>query len=205
MLSNLSVKAFLEKTAAGTPVPGGGSVAALGGALAAGLLEMVAGLTVGRAGFEHVEHEMQAIIKEAASLRHALTDAIDRDAEAYNNVMSAYRMPKNSAAEKSRREEATQAALKQAARVPLEVARDALAILGFAEMAVKKGNRNAVTDGAVGALLARTAALAALYNVKTNLLLIKDRSFVQKLSAKVAKLETQVNDLERQVLKAVDL
>lgn len=205
MLSNLTVKSFLEKTAAGTPVPGGGSVAALGGALAAGLLEMVAGLTVGRAGFEPVELEMRALIKRAAGLRHALTDAIDRDAEAYDSVMSAYRLPKNSAAEKLRRQAAVQAALKQAARVPLEVAKDALAILGFVETAVKKGNPNAVTDGAVGALLARTAALAALYNVKTNLLLIKDRAFVEKLSSEAAQLETQVNNLERRVLKAVDL
>ncbi len=205
MLANLSLNDFLEKTAADTPVPGGGSVAALSAALAAGLSEMVAGLTIGRKGFESVENEMRSIAKEAAGLRKALTDDIDRDSDAFNDVMSAYRMPKNNSAEKEQRQEAIQAALKQAARVPLDVAHNAFTILGFAETVVSCGNRNAVTDGAVSALLARAAVLAALYNVKVNLLSIKDRSFVQKLSVKVAKLEADVNAREKSVLEAVNL
>lgn len=205
MLGDLKVTEFLAETASNSPVPGGGSVAALSAALAAGLAEMVAGLTVGRKGFKTVEPEMKSILEKAGVLRTKLIHDIQRDSGAYNQVMAAYRLPKTTEDEKAQRSQAIQAGLKQAALVPLEVAQNALEILGFAETAVARGNPNAVTDGAVGAMLARTAGLGALYNVKINLSSIRDKEFVEKTTSEVNRLEVQIIDKEKQILAGVKL
>jgi len=205
VLADLTVTQFLEKTASSSPVPGGGSVAALSAALAAGLTEMVAGLTVGRKGFETVEPEMTSVLQRAEALRARLVDDIQRDSDAYDQVLAAYRLPKNTRDEKAQRSRTIQAELVQAALVPLEVARIALEILGLAEAVVTRGNPNAVTDGAVAAMLARTAGLAALYNVKINLSSIKDREFVQDATREVNRLESQIIEEEKQTLAAVKL
>jgi len=205
VLADLTVTQFLEKTASSSPVPGGGSVAALSAALAAGLTEMVAGLTVGRKGFETVEPEMTSVLQRAEALRARLVDDIQRDSDAYDQVLAAYRLPKNTRDEKAQRSRTIQAELVQAALVPLEVARIALEILGLAEAVVTRGNPNAVTDGAVAAMLARTAGLAALYNVKINLGSIKDREFVQDATREVNRLESQIIEKEKQTLAVVKL
>ncbi len=149
--------------------PGGGSIAALCAALAAGLAEMVAHLTVGRQDDPALDREMNDLIDRAQALRNDLTRAVDRDSEAYGKVMQAYRRPKTTNEEKRLRSEAIQEALKEAARVPLTVAEMGVEILGLAGIAVNKGNRNAVTDGLAGALMARSAVLAAIANVRINL------------------------------------
>jgi len=205
VLADLSVTEFLRETAASTPVPGGGSVAALSGALAAALAEMVAGLTVGRKGFEAAEPEMKSILQNAKALRIKLTADIQRDSEAYNRVLAAYSLPKTGEKEKTRRSRTIQAELKQAALVPLEVAQDALEILALAETAITRGNPNAITDGAVAAMLARTAGLAALYNVKINLSSIKDKDFVAETTSVVNRFEARIIDKEKQVLAGVNL
>jgi len=205
VLADLTVTQFLEKTASSSPVPGGGSVAALSAALAAGLTEMVAGLTVGRKGFETVEPEMTSVLQRAEALRARLVDDIQRDSDAYDQVLAAYRLPKNTRDEKAQRSRTIQAELVQAALVPLEVARIALEILGLAEAVVIRGNPNAVTDGAVAAMLARTAGLAALYNVKINLGSIKDREFVQDATREVNRLESQIIEKEKHTLAVVKL
>lgn len=205
MLADLKVKQFLEETASNSPVPGGGSVAALSGALAAGLAEMVAGLTVGRKGFEDVEPKMKSIREKARAFRTKLVEDIQSDSDAYNQVMAAYKLPKQTEAEKMERSEAIQAGLRQAAQVPLEVARHSLQILGLAETVITQGNPNAVTDGAVGAMLARTAGLAALYNVKINLSSIKDKEFVEETAQEVNHLEAEILHRERQILAGIKL
>jgi formiminotetrahydrofolate cyclodeaminase len=205
LLADLKITAYLEKAAAGTAVPGGGSVAALNAALAAGLTEMVANLTIGKKGYEAVEAEMKDIAGQAAGLKVKLTTAIDRDAEAYSEVMTAFKLPKTTHRERTTRKQEIQNAFKHAALVPLEVAQNAVKVLDLAGRAVHNGNKNAVTDGAVAAMNARTAALAALYNVKINLSSIEDEGFVEKLTEEVKVLETQVAVKEEEILSHVSL
>ncbi|MFC1881192.1 cyclodeaminase/cyclohydrolase family protein [Thermodesulfobacteriota bacterium] len=205
MLIDQKITEYLDEAAAGTAVPGGGSVAALNAALAAGLTEMVAHLTVGKKGYEAVEEEMIALAAKASQLRKKLTAAIDQDADAYTEVMAAYRLPKTTDEENALRKQKIQESIKHAALVPLEVARDALAVIELAGQAIQKGNKNASSDGAVAAMNARTAALAAIYNVKINLSSIDDHSFVDKLAYEVKELETQVGKKENEALSCVKI
>ena len=203
MLANLKITEYLEKAAAGIAVPGGGSVAALNASLAAGLTEMVANLTIGKKGYETVAEEMNDIAGKAAALREKLTAAIDRDAEAYSEVMAAFKLPKATDQEKGLRSIEIQKAFKHAALVPLEVANHAVEVIDLAGRAVDSGNKNAVTDGLVAAMNARTAALAALYNVKINLGSIEDDEFVKKLTREINDLEQQAKSKEQKILANV--
>jgi formiminotetrahydrofolate cyclodeaminase len=205
LLANLKITEYLERAAAGTAVPGGGSVAALNAALAAGLIEMVANLTIGKKGYEAVTEEMNDIAVKTTAIREKLTAAIDRDAEAYSEVMAAFKLPKATDQEKELRKPAIQKAFKHAALVPLEVANHAVKVLDLAGRAVDGGNKNAVTDGLVAAMNARTAALAALYNVKINLGSIEDDEFVKKLTREVNDLEQQARDKEKEILSYVKI
>jgi len=205
VLASLKVSELLDKTASSDPVPGGGSIAALSAAAAAGLTEMVANLTVGKKGYEAVEEEMMAVAEKMRPLREKLLKDIDRDADAYNEVFSAFKHPKSTDEEKEQRQKAIQAGLKQAALIPLEVAEDAFRILEFARTIIAKGNRNAVTDGAAAAMMARTAVLSALYNVKFNLGSIKDEAFVDEMREKVKRLEEETLKEEQEILSMVEL
>ncbi len=205
MLSELKFKEFCEKTASKDPVPGGGSVSAMAGAIAASLSEMVANLTLGRKGFESFDDEMKTIIKKSQDLKILLTEDIDRDSNSYDDVIKAFRMPKESEEDKVKRSEAIQEATKHAAMVPLSVAERALEVIYLTEKVVNNGNPNAVTDGAVACMMARTAVLGALYNVKINLSSIKDQDFVNELSGKVEKIEKKAIDKEKNILKNVKL
>lgn len=204
MLSDLTVKEFLERVQSDEPVPGGGSVAALAGALSAGLSGMVAGLTAGRSGETESEERISAIMDKARLLRIRLTADIDRDSNAYGAVMKAYRMAKSTDEEKGARTRAIQAALEEATRVPLSVAETGVELLTIAEFAVTEGNRNAVTDGAVAALMARSSVLAALFNVRTNLSSIKNESLVAEMKAKAEELEKKATEKEREILSLAD-
>jgi formiminotetrahydrofolate cyclodeaminase len=205
LLANLKITEYLEKAAAGTAVPGGGSVAALNASLAAGLTEMVANLTIGKKGYEAVADEMHDIAGRTAELREKLTAAIDRDADAYSAVMAAFKLPKATDPEKELRQQEIQKAIKQAALVPLEVANHAVKVIDLAGRAVNSGNKNAVTDGVVAAMNARTAALAALYNVKINLVSIKDDEFVKELTRKINNLEQQAKSKEQEILASIEI
>ena len=179
MLADMNVKEFLEKTASNSPVPGGGSVAALSAGLAAALTEMVANLTIGKKGYEEAEEDMKEVAKKGASLRLQFVKDIDKDSDAFNEVMAAFKLPKETDEEKEARKSAIQEGSKSATLVPLQVAEDAFSMMEIIEKVVEKGNKNAVTDGAVAAMMARTAVLSALYNVKINLGSIKDTTFVE--------------------------
>lgn len=203
MLGNLSLQDFLSQTASNEPVPGGGSIAAMGAATAAALTEMVANLTIGRKKYEAVEEEMKEVQGIAAKLRDKLIHDIDRDADSFNEVMGAMKLPKDTEEEKAARSEAIQEATKKAALVPLEVAKEAFGMMGLIEKVVEKGNQNAVTDGAVAAMMARTAVLSALYNVKINLTSIKDEAFVADLQKQVQQLENDIVQKEKDILNKV--
>lgn len=205
MLADMNVKEFLAQTAANTPVPGGGSIAALSAGASAALMEMVANLTIGKKGYEEATEKMQEIAKEASELREGFIADIDRDSDAFNEVMAAFKLSKTTEEEIAKRKQAIQDATKGAAIVPLEVARKAFNMMEIIAVVVEKGNKNAVTDGAVAAMLARTAVLSALYNVKINLGSIKDTDFVEKVSKEVTTLETKVAEVEKNILSKVIL
>lgn len=205
MLIEMKLNAFLDKTASSDPVPGGGSISALAAASAAALVEMVANLTAGAKGFESTRAEMKEISDKAARFREKLSGGIDRDSEAYNQVISAFKLPKNNEAEAKTRTGAIQTALKLAAEVPLWVASETLKLMTLAEIVLTKGNPNAVTDAMVAVMMARTAILGALYNVKINLKSITDTSYVSKLSAQVKDMETAAMKKEKDFLALVNL
>jgi methenyltetrahydrofolate cyclohydrolase len=205
MLVELTIKEFLEKTASDSPVPGGGSVAALSAALAASLTEMVANLTIGKEGYETVEDEMKTIAQDAMRFRRRLVQAIDNDSDAYKDVISAMKLPGNTEAEKHHREKTIQNGLKQAALIPMVVAEDAAQVMELAGKTVAKGNKNTITDGVVGVMMAKTAVLSALYNVKINLSSIKDNTFIDEISKRVKDMETNAMGREKELLSCVDL
>ena len=205
MLSELTIKEFLEKIASGTPTPGGGSVAALSTALAASLTEMVANLTIGKKGYDNVEDEMRAVAQSTLRLRNKLVSAIENDSDAYNEVMTALKLPGNTEAEKHHREEMIQSGLKQATLVPMAVAEDAIWVMELAGKMVAKGNKNAITDGAVAVMMAKTAVLSALYNVRINLMTIKDKVFIDEISKQAKELEENALQREKELLSNIDL
>jgi formiminotetrahydrofolate cyclodeaminase len=205
LLKDLAITEFLKQTASAEPLPGGGCTAALSAALAASLTEMVANLTIGRKEFQAVEDEMKKIAQAAANLRKKLQNDIDNDAQAYREVLAAFKLPKNTDDERKQRSSAIQQAFKTAAMVPLEVARDALKIMDLTSRAIANGNQNAVSDGAVGVLASRTAALAALYNVKINLSAVKDPNFVEELTREGENLENQVIQKEKEILAHIKI
>ena len=205
MLTNQKITDFLQKTASGTPVPGGGSVSALSAALGAGLTEMVANLTIAKKGYEAVENQMQEVAQTVQNLRKKLVTEVDKDSNAYKDVLAAFKLPKTTEDEKEQRTQAIQNAMKNAARVPLGVAYDALQVMDLAEKVIRNGNRNAVSDGAVGTMMARTAVLGALFNVKINLASVKDRAFVEEMMGEVNKLESRVHEREAEILSYVKI
>lgn len=205
MLKEMNLKTFLDTTASNEPVPGGGSVAALAGALAASLSAMVANLTLGKKNYESVQGEMQSLFERMDLLKDALLEDIDRDAASFDQVMACFKMPKETDEEKKKRSQKMQEAFRLACQVPLEVAKKALSIMDEAEYVVVHGNKNAVTDGAVSAMMARTACLSALYNVKINLSSLKDEEEKRNFQKEVDRLEKLVQQRETEILSLVKL
>lgn len=171
-----STGAFVASVAAPTPAPGGGSVAAHVGALAAALAQMVAGLTVGRKKYAAVDAEMRALALRASALVNELTTLVARDARAYQAVTLAYKLPKEPADAAARRSAAVDDALVGAAEVPLETARACAAVAELAATVARQGNVNAVSDAGVAALLAEAACRGAAYNVRINVSSMSDRA-----------------------------
>ena len=199
-LQELSVKEFIDKVTGNDPVPGGGSVSALNGSLAASLAAMVANLTVGRKKYAEVNDEMEQISARMTEQSAKLLADVDRDAEAYDRVFAAFKLPKETDEEKAVRKEAIQRETKYAAEVPMEVARTASALLPMIDAAARRGNSNAVTDATVAMMCARTAVIGALLNVRINLTSIKDEEFVARLREEADRLEADVLAREAAVI-----
>lgn len=199
-LQDMTLTGFCAETISSSPAPGGGSVAALCGALSAALSGMVASLTVGKKGYENKEEEMIALKEKAAFLQQSLLLAIDEDASSFNDYMSALKLPKETEEQKSVRKAALQQGLKEAAMVPMRTAELAAEIFPLAAFVVEHGNKNALSDGLVSAMTARTAILSALLNVKINLASIKDEAFVQTMTAKCQALKQLAMEQEAAIL-----
>ena len=199
-MKNMTIQEFAMQTASNEPVPGGGSISALAGSLAAALTEMVAGLTIGKKKYADVEEEMKAAVEPMKAVCAQLLDDIKRDSESFDQYMQALTLPKETEEEKEARTEAMQNGLKAAVEVPLSVAKAACGILPYAETMVVKGNKTAVTDALVATMMARTAVLGAGFNVKINLESIKDQEYVDRIGKEVAELEKQAVEQERKIL-----
>lgn len=189
MLTELTIKDFISKVISNDPVPGGGSVSALNGALAAALSAMVANLTVGRKKYAEVNDLMQELSTRFEKLSQKLIEDVDRDSDAYNRVFAAFKLPKDTDEEKQIRSEAIQQETKYAAQVPMEVARAVYEVLPQIDAIAQKGNSNAVTDACVSMMCARTAILGALLNVRINLTSIKDEAFVNAMREEADTIE----------------
>ena len=144
--------------------------------------------------------EMQALAAEGAALHEELLAGIKKDSESFNGYMRALKLPKETEEEKKIRTAALQQGLKEATEAPLAIAESAAKIFPMAEAVVKRGNKGAVSDGLIAAMLARTAVVGALFNVKINLASIKDESYVSELGKKVEKLESDAIFCEKSIL-----
>ena len=202
-LQDLTIKEFLEKTYGKDPVPGGGSVSALCGSLAASLAEMVTALTIGRKKYVDVEEEMLRYAPQMELARRNFLNFIDEDAEAYQVVFDAFKLPKETDEEKKVRNEEIQKATLHAAMVPLKVAETAVGIMDMIFQIGSKGNRNAVTDACVAMMCARTAALGAILNVRINLSGLDDREKAQELENKCMALIDEAQVKEASLLDTV--
>lgn len=200
-MKNMTIEAFAQQTASNEPVPGGGSISAMAGAMAAALTEMVAGLTIGKKKYAEVEEDMKAAVEPMRKLQEQLLLDIKRDSESFDLFMQALGLPKDTDEEKAARTAAMQNGLKEAVKVPLSVAKNAITILPSAKLMVTKGNQTAVTDGLVATMMARTAVLGALFNVKINLESIQDETFVEEIKKEVAQLEKEAVAMEKEILE----
>lgn len=200
MLADLTMKGFLAETASNAPVPGGGSISALNGAIAAALTEMVARLTIGKKKYAEVEGQMRTIAVEAELIRERLVRYIDEDSEAYEQVFAAFKLPKETDEEKAARDRVIQEATKEAARVPMKVAEEIASVMESIIYVAHKGNRNAVTDACVAMMTGRTCVLGALLNVRINLGSIQDEAFVRRMTERCDLLEAEAIRVEKKLL-----
>ncbi len=202
-LASKTIKGFLSETASSSPAPGGGSVAALSGALGTALSSMVCNLTIGKEKYKDVEDEIKKVLTKSEKLRKELTILIDEDTEAFNDVIKAFKMPKETDEQKKKRSNAIQEGYKTAATVPLKTAETCEQILDIANVLAKIGNQNSITDAAVSALMAKAGVESAILNVRINLGSIKDEAFVEKISKELIDLEKSTERKTEEILKIV--
>lgn len=204
-LQDLTINEFLEKTYGSDPVPGGGSISALCGSLAAALGQMVTGLTIGRKKYADVQEDMVRLAEEMEIARNKFVSFIDDDAAAYQVVFDAFKLPKETEEEKKFRKETIQKATLAAALVPLEVARTAVGIMDSIQEIAVKGNRNAITDCCVAMMCARTAAFGAILNVRINLGSLDDRETAAQLEDECMALHDEAEIKEATLLNTVEV
>ena len=200
----MQLRELLSQFASKSPTPGGGSAAALSGALGAGLISMVANLTIGKKGYEPVEDEMKQVLGRSESLRERLTSLIEEDSGAFDKVMAAFKLPKETEEEKGKRRETIQEATKGAALVPLEVMKCSKEALGLAKVVALKGNVNSISDCGVAALELRAAVKGGNLNCLINLSSIKDDEFKKGFGKEMAEAEGGVEELVGEIQKIVN-
>ncbi len=179
MVKDKPIEQFIAELASGDPTPGGGSAAAIMGAMGAALLSMVCNLTIGKKRYEAFDDELKSVLQQAEGLRERLTDMIQADVEVFGRVMGAYRMPKDNDDEKAARGEAIQAALKAATDVPLDCARASAEVIKLSRTVAEKGNLNVISDAGVAVLAGYAALKSAALNVYINVAGIEDKAFAE--------------------------
>ncbi len=201
-IKDTAIEPFLDRLASSAATPGGGSAAAILGGMGAALVSMVCNLTIGKKKYADVEADMKDVLAKAEDLRHRMTGMIQDDVQAFDTVMGAYGMPKETDAEKEARDAAIQDALKQAADVPIRCCRLAREVIDLALNASQKGNLNVISDAGVGVLAAHAALRSAALNVYINAKMISDKAFVE---AKLSELEGLLDGAEATTEKAYDI
>lgn len=204
MLVEKTILAFTDELASNSPAPGGGSISALAGSLGAALTAMVCRLTIGNEKYGNAQDEVKEMLAKADNLIQMLTKYIDEDTMAFNKVMDAYRLPKDTDEQKIARSQAIQQAMENAASLPLRVAECCLEIITMAKRAILIGNTNAASDAAVAGLMAYAGLNGALYNVRINLPSIKDKEFVDNGRAKVNLIKSQADSAYVELTAAAD-
>ncbi len=204
MFTENTLKQFLAELSSKNATPGGGSASALAGALSASLLSMVCNLTIGKEKFIAVEPKAKGILAESERLRDLFSEMMEKDAEAFNKVMAAYKLPKESDEEKAERKAAIQHALKGAADVPLKIAQQALHLLELSQELVEIANPHAISDVGVAVLLAEGAVWGALLNVDINAGMIKDKELSKELISEAVILRERSSAIRDLVLAEVN-
>jgi len=203
MINTHSISSFLDNLAGKSPTPGGGSACAIMGAMGAGLVSMVCNLTLGKKGYEGVEAEIQRTLADAEAVRARLTALVNADVEAFDKVMAAYAMSKDTEAEKLQRSAAIQDALKAATEVPLACAKACAEVIELSRVAAEKGNKNVVSDAGVAVLAGYAALKSAALNVYVNVGSIKDEQFVHEriseLNAVLTGMEVSTEEIYQEV------
>ncbi|MCD6204075.1 MAG: cyclodeaminase/cyclohydrolase family protein, partial [Candidatus Marinimicrobia bacterium] len=203
-LVEMTAREFADETSTDSPAPGGGSVAALCGSLAASLTAMVANLTHGKKGYERHNKKMNEVAVQAQNLKDELLRLMDLDTAAFNQVMDCFRLPRKTDEDKAKRNAAIQEATKNAANVPLQVMETSLKLLELTEIVAKYGNVNSISDAGVAALSADTAINGAGLNVLINLAGIDDREFVASMKSKVDSIRKESKRQIRRILNRVE-
>ncbi len=191
----------MDKLASKSPEPGGGSVAALTGALGAALVSMVSNLTLGKEKYRDVQPQIEVLLAESEKLRTKMQDLIQKDTEAYGALSAVYKMPKNTDEEKAARATSMQGALKKACQVPFEIGLASLELARLAERAADIGNTGAVSDAGVAVLLAQACAQSSALNVKINVNSIKDEAYNKETWTRMQDVLQQVAALEKSVME----
>ncbi|MGA1873426.1 MAG: glutamate formimidoyltransferase [Thermoplasmatota archaeon] len=203
-LASMSLKGFLSELSSNSPAPGGGSVAALSGSLGAALLEMVCNLTVGKKKYEEVWEDMRESAKEISSYMGRLLELVDEDTDAFNDVMAAFRMPKDTDEQKAERSRAIQAGYKKAIATPIETAEVCLKVLEAGIPVARKGNRNSISDVGVGADMAVSGLDGAIMNVRINLGSIKDEDYVDRIRTNIGDMMRRKKELASSIHDIVE-
>jgi methenyltetrahydrofolate cyclohydrolase len=201
VITQRSIESFLDELASAAPTPGGGSAAAIIGAMGAALLSMVCNVTLGKKGLEAAESDMKAVREESELLRARLTAMVAADIAAFDGLMAAYRLPKSSDEEKVRRAEAIQSNLRAATETPLACARACAEVVVLARRAADKGFAGVISDAGVGVLAANSALRSAALNVYINAPSLKDRAFA---TAAIAEIETLLDRCARESEAVLD-
>lgn len=204
MLMEQEVNQFLQELASVSPAPGGGSVAALSGALGAALVAMVCRLTVDKPKYAEVSEELRRVLSEVDELRRKLGELVERDTQAFDAVMAAFRLPKETEEQKGERSAAIQQATRLATEVPLEVLSLSARVLELSHIVAEKGNVNSVSDAGVAAEMARAAARGAAFNVKINLSGLKDEAFITRAQKQLSINDSKINNLYDTISKLVE-
>ena len=202
-LMNMSLEAFAYETASESPAPGGGSISAYVGALGAALGTMVANLSAHKRGWDDQWEAFSNWAEKGQSINKALLEMIDEDTKAFNAIMDAFRLPKNSEEEKTSRKKAIQKATRYAIEIPFKVMGLALQSFELLQAMVEIGNPNSITDAGVGALCARAAVHGAYLNVQINTADLKDKAYANKVLEEGKKMIKKADELEEQVLDIV--
>lgn len=196
-----SLEQFLRELSAGTAAPAGGCVTALVGALSSALIEMVANLTVDRPRYAAVNEEMKMVRTEISLLREDLVNFIDQDAKFYQQVIDAYKLPKETPEQIELRKGEVERALYNAALVPLNVARKCLEAFALVEVVIRRGNPNASADALVAAVLLRSAIYGAIINVRENIHNILESPLVFELSSEIQDIMLRADEFERRAMQ----